>query len=68
MTEVYLGIGILCVIFICFALAIISGKRHAQATKQFLKTIGFSHTSYVEDNKALLQGLRSLSLFSRNKT
>ena len=66
--EVYLGIGILCVIFICLALAINSGMRHAQAMKQFSETIGFSYMPHVEDDEAFLQRFSRLSLFCRNKT
>ena len=68
MMEVYLGIGILCVTFICLALAINSGRRHAQAMKQFSETIGFSYMPHVEDDEAFLQRFSRLSLFCRNKT
>ncbi len=68
MMEVYLGIGILYVIFICLALAINSGRRHAQAMKQFSETIGFSYMPHVEDDEAFLQRFSRLSLFCRNKT
>ena len=68
MMEAYLGIGILCVIFICFALSIISGKRHARAMQQFSETIGFSYMPHVEDDEAFLQRFSRLSLFCRNKT
>ena len=67
-TEVYLGIGILCVTFICLALAINSGRRHARAMRQFSETIGFSYMPHVEDDEAFLQRFSRLSLFCRNKT
>ena len=68
MMEAYLGIGILCIIFICFALAIISGRRHARAMKQFSGTIGFSYMPHVEDDEAFLQSFSRLPLFTRGRT
>ncbi|MEO2000099.1 MAG: hypothetical protein ABGW75_00635, partial [Pirellulales bacterium] len=65
--EAFIGIGILCVIFVGFAVAIISGRRHAQAMKHFSETIGFSYMPHVEDDEAFLQQFSRLPLFSRGK-
>jgi len=65
--EATIGLGVLCVIFIGFTVAIISGRRHARAMKQFSKTIGFSYMPHVEDDEAFLQQFSRLPLFARGK-
>ena len=65
--EATIGLGVLCVICIGFTVAIISGRRHARAMKQFSKTIGFSYMPHVEDDEAFLQQFSRLPLFARGK-
>ena len=65
--EATIGLGVLCVIFLGFTVAIISGRRHARAMKQFSKTIGFSYMPHVEDDEAFLQQFSRLPLFARGK-